>query len=165
MRIYELNNDGSNLIKKLEGHNDITLKVIIYKNKLISCSRDKTMKIWEKKEENNYNCIKSIIISDNSGKNTNILQINENKLVSSAVDSNYIKFFDIKKDFDEITTIKNISVNWCWNSMELFKENKYFFYLLILPKFENFLHYLHRLCLKTFPQNIKKIISKNEMIK
>ena len=123
MRIYELNNDGSNLIKKLEGHNDITLKVIIYKNKLISCSRDKTMKIWEKKEENNYNCIKSIIISDNSGKNTNILQINENKLVSSAVDSNYIKFFDIKKDFDEITTIKNISVNWCWNSMELFKEN------------------------------------------
>ena len=70
------------------------------------------MKIWEKNEENDYNFIKSIIISDNSGKNTNILQINENKLVSSSVESNYIKFFDIKQDFEEITTIKNISVNW-----------------------------------------------------
>ena len=81
------------------------------------------MKIWEKNEENDYNFIKSIIISDNSGKNTNILQINENKLVSSSVESNYIKFFDIKQDFEEITTIKNISVNWSWNSMEIFNEN------------------------------------------
>ena len=28
MRIYELKNDGSKLIKELEGHNDIALKVI-----------------------------------------------------------------------------------------------------------------------------------------
>ena len=80
------------------------------------------MKIWEKNEENDYNFIKSIIISDNSGKNTNILQINENKLVSSSVESNYIKFFDIKQDFEEITTIKNISVNWSWNSMEMINK-------------------------------------------
>ena len=123
MRIYELKKDDSNLIKQLEGHTDISLKVIKLENKLISCSRDKTMKIWEKNEEDDYNCIKSIIISDNSGKNTNILQINENKLVSSSVESSYIKFFDIKQNFEEITTIKDISVNWSWNSMEIFNEN------------------------------------------
>ena len=50
MRIYELKNDGSKLIKELEGHNDITIKVIKIKEKLISCSRDKTMEIWEKKK-------------------------------------------------------------------------------------------------------------------
>ena len=54
MRIYELKNDGSKLIKELEGHNDIALKVIKVKEKLISFSRDKTMKIWEKKEQNDY---------------------------------------------------------------------------------------------------------------
>ena len=48
MRIYELKKDDSNLIKQLEGHTDISLKVIKLENKLISCSRDKTMKIWEK---------------------------------------------------------------------------------------------------------------------
>ncbi len=122
MRIYELKNDDSKLIKELEGHNDIALKVIKIKEKLISCSRDKTMKIWEKKEQNDYNCLKSIIISDTSGNNTNILQINENKLVSSATKSNYIKFFDIQNNFEEIKTIKNISVNCCWNSLELFKK-------------------------------------------
>ena len=69
------------------------MKAIKIENKLISCSRDKTMKIWEKKEENDYNCIKPIIISDNSGKNTNILPTNKNIIVSSANLSNYIKFF------------------------------------------------------------------------
>ena len=121
MRIYELKKDGTNLIKELEGHTDIVLKVLKIGNILISCSRDKTMKIWEKKE-NDYNCMKSIVISDNYGQNTNVLQINENKLVSSAYISNYIKFFDIKNNYNEITTIKNISVNWSWNSMEIFNK-------------------------------------------
>ena len=67
--------------------------------------------------------MKSILINDNSGNNTNILQINENKLVSSATISNYIQFFDIKNNFEEIKTIQNISVNCCWNSLEIFKEN------------------------------------------
>lgn len=67
--------------------------------------------------------MKSKIINDNSGINTNILQINENKLVSSATKSDYIKFFDIQNNFEEIKTIKNISVNCCWNSLEIFKEN------------------------------------------
>lgn len=67
--------------------------------------------------------MKSIVINDNYGNNTNILQINENKLVSSATISNYIKFFDRKNNFEEIKTIQNISVNCFWNSLEIFKEN------------------------------------------
>ena len=51
MRIYELKQDGTNLIKELEGHSNIVLKVIKIENILISCSRDKTMKIWEKKRK------------------------------------------------------------------------------------------------------------------
>ena len=31
------------------------------------------MKIWEKKEQNDYICMKSIVINDNYGNNTNIL--------------------------------------------------------------------------------------------
>ena len=122
LKIYEINNDDSKFIKQLEGHKNIALKVIKIGNKLISCSRDKTMKIWEINEHNNYNCIKTITISDND-INTNILQINENKMITSAQTSNYIKFFDIKNDFKEITTIKNISVNWSWNSMLMINES------------------------------------------
>ena len=122
LKIYEINNDDSKFIQQLEGHKNIALKVIKIGNKLISCSRDKSMKIWEINEHNNYNCIKTITISDND-INTNILQINENKMVTSAQTSNYIKFFDIKNDFKEITTIKNISVNFSWNSMLMINES------------------------------------------
>lgn len=57
------------------------------------------------------------------GNNTNVLQINENKLISSATISNYIIFFDIKNNFEEIRAIKSISGNCCWNSLERIKEN------------------------------------------
>ena len=137
LRIYELKGDSSKLIRQLEGHTNIALKVILIENKnlLISCSRDKTMKIWkkDKKDDYNYNCIKSLIIGDkNNDTNTNILKINENKLVSSSCNCNFIKFFDMKNDFKEITTINNISINWGWNSMIIFKEN-----ILIIGGIEN----------------------------
>ena len=67
LRIYELKDDSSKLINQLEGHTDFALKVIKTENqKLISCSRDKTLKIWEKNNNGDYNCIKSIIISESN---------------------------------------------------------------------------------------------------
>lgn len=119
MNIYELNNDKFDFINKLEGHKDALLKVINIENKLISCSRDTTMIIWEKKDKN-YNNIKSIIIGY-SYDNSNIIQINENKLVSSSTD--YITFFDIKNNFNEIKKIEDISSNSYCNSMTMFNEN------------------------------------------
>ena len=122
LKIYDINNDDSKFVKQIKGHKNIVLKVLKINNKLISCSRDKTMKIWERNEHNNYNCIKTITISDNCGSNTNILQINKNEIITAAQSSNYIKFFDIKNDFKEITTIKNISINWSWNSLLMINE-------------------------------------------
>ena len=119
LKIYELNNDNFKLINELKSHTDTVYKVIIIENKLISCSGDNTMIVWEKKEQNYIN-IKSIIISD-SDYNTNIFQINENKLVSSSY--NIIKFFDIKNNFNEIKTIEDIYANSFCNSMEIFNEN------------------------------------------
>ena len=119
MKIYELKNENSKLINELKSHVDAVLKVIIIENKLISCSRDNTMIVWEKKEQNYIN-VKSIKISDDND-NTNILQINENKLVSSSLE--YIKFFDIKNNLDEIKTIESIYSNSFCNSMAIFNEN------------------------------------------
>ena len=119
LNIYELNNDKYDLINQLKSHNDAVTKVINIENKLISCSKDTTMKIWEKKD-NNYNNTKSIIIGY-SYDNSNILQINENKLVSSSTD--YITFFDIKNNFNEIKKIEDISSNSFCNSMTMFNEN------------------------------------------
>jgi WD40 repeat protein len=119
LNIYELNNDKYDLINELKSHNDAVTKVINIENKLISCSKDTTMKIWEKKD-NNYNNTKSIIIGY-SYDNSNILQINENKLVSSSTD--YITFFDIKNNFNEIKKIEDICSNSFCNSMTMFNEN------------------------------------------
>ena len=49
LNIYELNNDKYDLINQLISHNDAVTKVINIENKLISCSKDTTMKIWGKK--------------------------------------------------------------------------------------------------------------------
>ena len=119
LKIYELKNENSKLVNELKSHTDAVLKVIIIENKLISCSRDNTMIVWEKKEQNYIN-LKSIEISYNND-NANILQINENKFVSSSLE--YIKFFDIKNNFNEIKTLENIYANSFCNSMAIFNEN------------------------------------------
>jgi len=133
LNIYELNNEKFDLINQLKSHNDAVLKVINLDNKLISCSRDTTMIVWEKKDKN-YTNMKSIIIGY-SYDNSNILQINENKLVSSS--SEYIKFFDIKNNFNEIKTIDDISLNNFCNSMVMFNEN-----ILLIGGMDNYGIYL-----------------------
>ena len=133
LNIYELNNEKFELINQLESHNDAVLKVINIENKLISCSKDTTMIVWEKKDKN-YTNMKSIIIGY-SYDNSNILQINENKLVSSSTE--YIKFFDIKNNFNEIKTIDGISSNNFCNSMVMFNEN-----ILLIGGMDNYGIYL-----------------------
>ena len=122
MKIYDYHNSFC-LIETIKGHNDNVRKVIEMKNNiLVSCSADKTMKIWKKDENNNYRNINTIIIADFNNE-TNILKINEHKLVSSDTDFNYIKFWDINNNFTLITTIKND--NYCgWrDSMCVIKDD------------------------------------------
>ena len=122
MKIYDYHNSFC-LIETLKGHKDNVRKVIEIKNNiLVSCSADKTMKIWKKDENNGYQNINTMIIADQYDE-TNILKINESKLVSSDTDFNYIKFWDINNNFTLITTVKND--NFCgWrNSMCVIKED------------------------------------------
>ena len=122
LRIYKIRDYADlkyDLIQKLEGHNDWVWKVIeIEENKLASSSRDNTIKIWEKNmpdffAENNYNCIKTITINNNSNdKPINIIKIKENELAAFSYGDKLLKFFDIKNDFKEIANINNI-INGC----------------------------------------------------
>ena len=123
LKIYDIKNNKPYLLYTLIGHNKKVLKIIEIKNKqLISCSADKTMKIWEFKN-NQYICINTLNISSKDETDTNILKINDNKLISSAYDDNIIKFWDIKNNFKEISTLNNIVVGSGRNSMIMFNDN------------------------------------------
>ena len=118
LKIY----NNNNLIDTLNGHNNYVFKVIEMENKkLLSCAADKTMKLWEY-DGNKYKNTNTFTISNNES-NTNILRINKDKLVSSAYSSNYIKFWDIKNNFNELKTLNNIVVTWWMNGMCLTNEN------------------------------------------
>ena len=133
LRIYKINSASAmdyDLIQKLEGYKDWVWKVIeIEKNKLISSSKDKTIKIWEKNSlsfssYNPYICKKTIIISNKDGnKPINIIRVNENEIAAYSYEDKYIKFLDIKNDFNEVATITNIIGTCDPNSMYDFQNN------------------------------------------
>lgn len=75
---------GFHLNLALNGHSHSIEKIIEIVEKIITCSSDTTMKIW-KKENSNYKCTKTIEINEEEYLgNTNILKINEKKILSSA---------------------------------------------------------------------------------
>ena len=109
------------LFQTLKEHTNSIGKILEIDNKIISCSSDQTMKIWEIKNSN-YICIKSIIINEGEylGK-SDIFKINENELVSISHGSKYIKFWDIKNSFNEITKIESNSESF--NSICMINNN------------------------------------------
>jgi len=120
LKIYK-NKIVINLIYTLNGHNNDVCKVIEFENnKLISSAFDTTMKIWEF-DGNKYNCINTFTISNNNSR-TNILRINKDRLVSSAYSNNYIKFWDIKSNFNEIKTLNKIET-YGLNAMCMINDN------------------------------------------
>ena len=101
--------DGFDLIQTLNGHSNPIDKIIEVDEKIISCSSDKTMKIWVK-ENSNYLCTKTIVINDEEYfGHTNILKINHKEIVSSSEGNNYIKFWDVKNSFKEIAKIEDVN--------------------------------------------------------
>ena len=122
------------VIQTLIGHDNSVLKILeTYDNKLISCSSDLTMKVWEENEKNkNFYCIQTIFIGNIDNSDTNILLINENEIVSSSCEDKFIIFWNLKKNFSLIQKIENIDCNYSKNSMHLINDNS-----LLIGGYEN----------------------------
>ena len=90
-------------------------------NELISVSFDKTMKKWDKKNKNKYECTKTITFQ-NSGENCNILKINQNEFVTSSCGDKCLKFWN-SNDYSNIATINNIETDWTSGTLCKLNEN------------------------------------------
>ena len=113
------------LLQIIEGHQGSVCQVIeMSEGLIVSCGLDTKMKIWKKKG-NNYTCINTLIVNDMPDCSTNILKINENKIISAATNANYIIFWNINT-FKEIKKIDNIVCHWNRNSMKMINENTLF---------------------------------------
>ena len=102
LKIYEIKNNDYNLINTIEDDENVNKVIELENNKLIT-SGYKKIKVW-KFENNQYKCINTIEIWE-YGDLTNILKINENKLVSSSGQNHIMKFFDLNNDFKELSTL------------------------------------------------------------
>ena len=113
--------DKYNLEQKLTGHSSFISNVDeIRENELISVSYDKTMKIWEIKKENKFECIKTISLQNSYS--SCILKINENEFVTSSCSDKNLKFWN-SNDYSNIATINNIEVEWTFRSLCIIEDD------------------------------------------
>ena len=74
----------------LEGHTDWVRNILVYQNKLISCSDDNTIKIWDL---NSYKCLETYPFS-----NTHVLKAHEGLIYGN--DGNKIKILKYQPFYD-----------------------------------------------------------------
>ena len=123
MTIINVNQNNYKIIQKFEkAHNDDIYNIIELKNSkdLISCSLDKSLKIWSydnKSEE--YNEICKI---DEDCEILNILEIKENEIIYDNFSKKTIKFYNIK-DKKLINQINNLELI-DWNNNFVLINNK-----------------------------------------
>ena len=123
MMIIDINQNNYKIIQKFEkAHNDDIYNIIELKNSkdLISCSLDKSLKIWSydnKSEE--YNEICKI---DEDCEILNILEIKENEIIYDNASKKTIKFYNIKdkKVNNKINDLELIE----WNNNFILLNNK-----------------------------------------
>ena len=90
-------------------HEDKINKVIYCSNgNLISCSKDKNIKIWKENNNNNYDNIK--ILNHSDYVCSLLLFEDKNILISSGGDGT--KFWDLN-DYNNINCIKYFKETWC----------------------------------------------------
>ena len=86
--------DKYNLVQKLTRlSNQVQNDIEIRENELISVSYDTTMKKWEMKNQNKFECTETINFQ-NSGSYWNILKFNENEFVTSSQSDKCLKFWN-----------------------------------------------------------------------
>ncbi len=121
MKIIKLiGEDNYKIEQTLQDHTSYVWNVLeIKENELISVSLDNTMKIWKLNDENKFVCINTIIFQNSNGY-CNILQLNENKFVTSSYSDKCVKFWE---NYSNIVTIDNIETEWTFKTMCLLNKN------------------------------------------
>ena len=123
MMIIYINQNNYKIIQKFEkAHNDDIYNIIELKNSkdLISCSIDKSLKIWSYDNKNEeYNEIFKI---DEDCEILNILEIKENEIIYDNPKKKRIKFYNIKdkKLTNQINDLELIE----WNNNIILLNNK-----------------------------------------
>jgi len=171
IRVLEINNKNYKIIQDIKDAHKSSIYSLIETstNELISCSYDKTIKIWNKTDNKNlYNV--SYIIRDEYII-SNVLEIKENEIVFDVMGSmdtvfeylnqcSSIRFYDYKKH-KEIKTIENLRLNvGTSNRMALLNQC-----LVIVGHYEIYLFniYNYRLIKKfKVEQNLRVILKLNE---
>ena len=123
MTIIEVKQNNFKFIQKFEkAHNEDIYNIIELKNSnnLISCSLDKSLKIWS--YDNQYNEYKEIFKIDEDCEILNILEIKENEIIYDNFSKKTIKFYNIK-DKKLINQINNLELI-DWNNNFVLINNK-----------------------------------------
>jgi len=123
MTIIEIKQNDFKFIQKFEkAHNDDIYNIIKLKNSnnLLSCSLDKSLKIWS--YDNKYYEYKEIFKIDEDCEILNILEIKENEIIYDNFSKKSIKFYNMK-DKKLINQINNLELN-DWNNNFVLINNK-----------------------------------------
>jgi WD40 repeat protein len=120
--IYKLNSSNSyQLIQDIKGHDDRVTKIIQIKDgRFISCSNDKTIKIWKFLNE-------QLILDEtlNEYEETgisSIIEFKENEIISTPYKVGSIVFWSLQ-ELKIIEKINNIKCDWDWNIIEKINED------------------------------------------
>ncbi len=115
--IYKLTSLTSyELIQKIKAHNGYVRKTIeIEDRRLISCSDDKTIKIW--KFNNNQYILENTLNQYNKTEINSVIEINDDTIVSTPFGIGSVVFWNIK-ELKIVSEIKQIDCIWCWNILK-----------------------------------------------
>ena len=119
--IFKLNSLKSyQLIQNIKGHKNCVKKIIQIKDgRFISCSSDKTIKIWKFLNEQ---LTLDHTLNEESGISS-IIELKENEIISTLSGEGSIVFWNI----NELTIIKKINQIYCsygWNNIQRINEDK-----------------------------------------
>ena len=123
---FKLNPNNSNLnIQNIKAHKDIVRKIIELKDgRYVSCSEDKTIKIW-KFINNNLILDRTINVDSLKKGVSSIEEVNENEIISTPINENgSILFWNINEG-KIISQINDIACVFCWNLLKKISNNTF----------------------------------------
>ena len=114
--ILQLTSTSIKIMQKIIAHKACVRKTIEIKDgRLISCSWDKTIKIW--KFDNNQYILENTLNQYSKSRFSSILDLNNNIIVSTPFLNGSIVFWNIKQ-LEIIFQFKKLDCSFCWNSIK-----------------------------------------------